>query len=86
MLFFKSLRQKILLLFAFWATITLIGFFAVYFITLDQHRSLEKQSEIPYFSINWFKLNNGILKSTRSKQSYFKRNQSRVHRKRKSFN
>ncbi len=72
MKFFNSLHQKILLLFAFWATITLIGFFAVYFITLDQQLSLEKYSEIPYFSINLFQLNNGILKSTRAQQSYFK--------------
>ena len=72
MIFFKSLRQKILLVFTFCATITLLGFFAVYFLTLDQHRSLEKQAEIQYFSINWFKLNNGILRSTWAQQSFFK--------------
>ena len=67
---FKSLHHKILLVFAFCASITLLGFFAVYFLSSEQQHSLKKQLEIPPVSINWFKLNNGILKSTLAQQSY----------------
>jgi len=72
MKFFKSLRHKILIVFVFCASITLLGFFAVYFLSIEQQRSLEQQIEMPSVSINWFKLNNGVLRSTWTQQSFLK--------------
>ena len=70
MRFFKSLRHKILIVFAFCASITLLGFFTVYFLSLEQQQSLKQQIEMPSVSINLFKLNNGILRSTWAQQSF----------------
>ena len=67
---FKSLRHKILIVFAFCASITLLGFFTVYFLSLEQQQSLKQQIEMPSVSINLFKLNNGILRSTWAQQSF----------------
>ena len=61
---FQSLRNKILLVFAVCASIILLGFFAVYWLTLKQHHSLQQHSDLPSVSISWFRLNKGILRST----------------------
>ena len=63
---FQSLSHKILLVVAVCASITLMGFFALYWLTLEQNRSLEKHLDLPAVSIKWFTLNNAIHRATRA--------------------
>ena len=67
---FQSLHHKILLVFAVCASIILLGFSIVYWITLEQHRSLEQHRDLPSVSINWFKLNKGLLRSTWAQHAF----------------
>ena len=61
---FQSLRHKILLVVAVCAAIALLGFFALYWLTLEQNRALEQHQEMPAVSIKWFKLNNAVHRAT----------------------
>ena len=67
---FQSLHHKILLVFEVCASIILLGFSIVYWITLEQHRSLEQHRDLPSVSINWFKLNKGLLRSTWAQHAF----------------
>ncbi len=61
---FQSLRHKILLVVTVCSLITLMGYFAVYLLTLEQHRSLERHRDLPVVTIKWFLLNNGVHRAT----------------------
>ena len=67
---FQSLRKKILLVVAICASITLVGFFALYWITLKQNRSLEQHLDSPAISIKWFTLNNAIHRASRVQMAW----------------
>jgi len=57
---FHSLRHKIILVAAVCASITLLGFVALYWLTLEQHQSLDRHRDLPAVSLKWFSLNNAI--------------------------
>ena len=59
---FHSLQHKIILVAAVCASITLLGFVALYLLTLEQHQSLERHRDLPAISLKWFSLNNAIQK------------------------
>ncbi len=63
---FQSLSHKILLVVAVCASIALMGFFALYWLTLEQNRSLEQHLDLPAVSIKWVTLNNAIHRATRA--------------------
>ena len=65
-----SLGHKILLVVAVCASIALLGFFALYWLTLKQNRSLEQHRDLPAISMKWFTLNNGIHQATRAQYSW----------------
>jgi len=57
---FQSLRHKIILVAAVCASITLLGFVALYWLTLEQHQSLDRHRDLPAVSLKWFSLNNAV--------------------------
>ena len=61
---FQSLRHKFLLVVAICAAIALLGFFALYWLTLEQNRSLEENQVMPAVSIKWFSLINAVHRAT----------------------
>ena len=63
---FQSLSHKILLVVAVCASITLMGFFALYWLTLEQNRSLQQHLDLPAVSTKWVTLNNAIHRATRA--------------------
>ena len=67
---FHSLRHKILLVVAVCASITLLGFFAVYWLTLEQHQSLERHHDLPAVSLTWFTLNNGVHRAAWAQKAW----------------
>ena len=67
---FQSLRHKILLVVAVCAAITLLGFFALYWLTLEQNRALEQHRDLPAVSIKWFTLNNAVHRATQAQKAW----------------
>ncbi len=80
---FRSLRHKILLVVAVCASITLLGFLAVYWLTLEQHQSLERYHDLPAISKTWFTLNNGINRASMAQQAWLKIGESKFLKERK---
>ena len=52
---FQSLRHKIILVAAVCASITLLGFVALYWLTLEQHQSLDRHRDLPQFPLSGFR-------------------------------
>jgi len=67
---FQSLGHKILLVVAVCAAITLLGFFALYWLTLEQNRALEQHRDLPAVSIKWFTLNNAVHRATWAQKAW----------------
>jgi len=57
---FQSLRHKIILVAAVCASITLLGFVALYWLTLEQHKSLDRHHDLTAVSLKWYSLNNAV--------------------------
>ena len=74
---FQSLRHKIILVAAVCASITLLGFVALYWLTLEQHRSLERHRDLPAVSIKWFMLNNGVHQASWAQRAWLESGDSK---------
>jgi len=74
---FSSLRNKILLVVSVCASITLLGFFAVYWLTLEQQKSLQRHHDLPSISQAWFQLNNGIHRAAHAQQAWLNNSDSK---------
>ena len=74
---FSSLRNKILLVVSACASITLLGFLAVYWLTLEQQRSLQRHHDLPSISQTWFHLNNGIHRAAHAQQAWLNNSDSK---------
>ena len=74
---FSSLRKKILLVVSVCASITLLGFLAVYWLTFEQQRSLQRHHDLPSISQTWFQLNNGIHRSAYTQQAWLNNSDSK---------
>ena len=80
-----SLRNKILFVVSVCASITLLGFFAVYWLTLEQQKSLQRHHDLPSISQTWFQLNNGIHRATHAQQAWLNKSDSRILQERDMF-
>ena len=67
---FQSLRHKIILVAAVCASITLLGFVALYWLTLEQHQSLDRHRDLPAVSLKWFSLNNAVHKASLAQKAW----------------
>jgi len=67
---FQSLRHKIILVAAVCASITLLGFVALYWLTLEQHQSLDRHRDLPAVSLKWFSLNNAVHKASLTQKAW----------------
>lgn len=67
---FQSLRHKIILVAAVCASITLLGFVALYWLTLEQQQSLDRHRDLPAVSLKWFSLNNAVHKASLAQKSW----------------
>jgi len=67
---FSSLRNKILLVVSVCGSITLLGFMAVYWLTMEQQKSLQRHHDLPTISQTWFQLNNGIHRAAHAQQAW----------------
>ena len=67
---FQSLQQKIILVATICASITLLGFVALYWLTLEQHQSLERHRDLPAVSLKWFSLNNAVHKASLTQKAW----------------
>ena len=74
---FSSLRNKILLVVSVCASITLLGFLAVYWLTLEQQKSLQRHHDLPSISQTWFQLNNGIHRAAHAQQAWLNNSDSK---------
>ena len=74
---FSSLRNKILLVVSVCASITLLGFLAVYWLTLEQQKSLQRHHDLPSISQTWFQLNNGIHRAAHAEQAWLNNSDSK---------
>ena len=79
---FSSLRNKILLVVSVCASITLLGFLAVYWLTLEQQKSLQRHHDLPSISQTWFQLNNGIHQAAHAQQAWLNNSDSKFIRER----
>ena len=67
---FHSLRHKIILVAAVCASITLLGFVALYWLTLEQQQSLDRHRDLPAVSLKWFSLNNAVHKVSLAQKAW----------------
>tara|TARA_B100000945_G_C20411700_1_gene612910 strand:+ start:848 stop:2428 length:1581 start_codon:yes stop_codon:yes gene_type:complete len=74
---FISLRNKILLVVSVCASITLLGFLAVYWLTLEQQKSLQRHHDLPSISQTWFQLSNGIHQAVHAQQAWLNNGDSK---------
>ena len=73
----SSLRNKILFVVTVCASITLLGFLAVYWLTLEQQKSLQRHHDLPSISQTWFQLNNGIHRAAHAQQAWLNNSDSK---------
>ena len=67
---FSSLQHKIILVATVCASITLLGFVALYWLTLEQQQSLERHRDLPAVSLTWFSLKNAVQKASLLQKSW----------------
>ena len=82
---FSSLRNKIFLVVSVCASITLLGFLAVYWLTLEQQKSLQRHHDLPSISQTWFQLNNGIHRAAHAQQAWLKNSDSKFLQEREMY-
>ena len=82
---FNSLRNKILLVVSVCASITLLGFLAVYWLTLEQQKSLQRHHDLPSISQTWFHLNNGINQAAHAQLAWLNKSDSKFLEERDIF-
>ena len=82
---FSSLRNKIFLVVSVCSSITLLGFLAVYWLTLEQQKSLQRHHDLPSISQTWFQLNNGIHRAAHAQQVWLKNSDSKFLQEREMY-